>query len=80
MLSRILLGLFIAAVGFLMTWQTDFFMGFGGSIDWAERNLGAGGTRLFYKLLGIAIILVGFLVITNLFNEFVTSLVGSIFG
>lgn len=63
-----------------MVWKTQFFLDAVGTIEWAERNLGGGGSRLFYKLLGIVIILIGFLVITNLFDMVVGGFVTSLFG
>lgn len=80
MLMRILLGVLIAVAGYMMVWKTEWFYNFFGPVPWAEHNLGGGGTRLFYKLLGTAIILLGFVVITDLYDAFMTSLVGAIFG
>ncbi len=80
MITRILIGFAISTLGFLMTWKTDFFLMALGSNAWAEEHLGGGGTRLFYKLLGTAIILLGFMVITNLFESFMGGIVRSLFG
>lgn len=80
MIARILIGFAVAALGFLMAWKTDFFIMALGDIPWAERHLGGGGTRLFYKLLGTAAIIIGFMVVTNLFNDFMAGLVGWLFG
>lgn len=80
MISRIIIGFIVSAIGFLMAWKTDFFIMALGSIPWAEQHLGGGGTRLFYKLLGTAVIIIGFMVITNLFNDFMVWLVGGLFG
>jgi hypothetical protein len=78
MLSRILIGILMSAVGYLMVWKTEWFMEMIGRIDWAERHLG-GGSRFFYKLIGIAIILIGFLAITNLYDEVIGGFFRSIF-
>lgn len=78
-MGRILLGLLIAVVGWLMVWKTEWFQAMIGYISWAEEHLGAGGTRLFYKLLGTAIIILGFIVITNLFDTIVGGFIRSIF-
>ncbi len=80
MLARILLGLVIAGVGFLMAWRTQWFMDLIGPIDWAERNLGGGGTRTFYKLFGMTVILIGFLMVTNLFEMVIGGAVTSLLG
>lgn len=49
-----------------MIWKTEAFYNFAGAIDWAERHF-AGGTRAFLKLLGVVIILVGFMIMFNLY-------------
>lgn len=80
MIGRIIIGFLVTALGFSMVWKTEFYMSILGEIDWAMKYLGGGGTRLFYKLLGTAIIIIGFLVVTNLWEGFMVSLVGSVFG
>ncbi len=75
---RILIGILIAGVGTYMVLRTETILGFFGTVDWAERKLGGGGSRLFYKLLGIAIVFVGFMVATNLWSAFIESTLGSI--
>ncbi|PIX62139.1 hypothetical protein CO057_01155 [Candidatus Uhrbacteria bacterium CG_4_9_14_0_2_um_filter_41_50] len=77
---RIVIGLLVIALGLSMVWKTDFYLRALGMVSWAERNLGGGGTRLFYKLLGILIIFVGMMITTNLFDKFMTWLVGGLFG
>ncbi len=80
MIQRILIGLVIVALGWLLVWKTDWFMSIMGYVDWAEKWLGGGGTRLFYKLLGTLIIVIGLMVMTNLFNSFAASVIGGVFG
>ncbi|MBI1908047.1 hypothetical protein HYS28_01345 [Candidatus Uhrbacteria bacterium] len=80
MLGRILIGFAISALGFLLAWKTEWFLNIIGYVDWAERWFGGGGTRLFYKLLGTAIIIIGFMVITDLFNSFIAGVIGGLFG
>lgn len=75
---RILLGIAIAGVGFLMVWKTAFFLGFFGRMDWAERKLGGGGSNLLYKVVGIVICLIGIIVATNLWNALLQATLGSI--
>lgn len=59
--GRFILGIIIAFVGFLLVWKADWFLTNFGRVAWADAHLGAeGGTRIFYKLLGILIILIGF--------------------
>lgn len=79
MLTRILLGLGIIVIGYFMCAKTNIFLDLLGPVQWAERTFVSGGSRLFYKLLGIVVILVGFIVITNLYDILVGGLVASIF-
>lgn len=76
---RILLGLVIVAVGVFFVIRTRNIVDFFGSVDFAEKYLGGGGTNLFYKLLGIVFCLVGFLVATNLWSAFMQATLGSLF-
>lgn len=79
MITRILLGLLVTAVGWFMVWKTDWFISMLGFVAWAEEHLGGGGTRLFYKLLGTLIILLGFIVVTNLWDVIIGGFIRSIF-
>ena len=76
---RILIGAVLTAIGAFMVIRTQNMVEWFGSVDWAEAKLGGGGTRLFYKLLGILVCFVGFMVMTNLWNAFLEATLGSIF-
>lgn len=52
------------AIGFLIIWKSEWILEQFGRIDWAEIHLG-GGTRLFWKLVGLAIILLSLLYFTG---------------
>jgi len=80
MLTRILIGFAITMLGILFVWKTDIFYSMLGSVEWADRTLGGGGTRTFYKLLGLGIVIVGVMVMTNLFEIIVGSFIKSLFG
>ncbi len=80
MFERIFLGLLIIAVGFFMSWKTEFFYDILGPVDWADRTIGGGGSRVFYKLVGVAIIVLGCIVATNLFEELVGGFITSLFA
>ncbi|HCJ52360.1 MAG: hypothetical protein A2898_01305 [Candidatus Kerfeldbacteria bacterium RIFCSPLOWO2_01_FULL_48_11] len=75
---RYFLGIIIIGIGYVFVWKSDWFVENFGRIDFAERHLasGLGGTRLFYKLLGIVIIIGAFLYMSGA----VESMLGSIFG
>lgn len=67
--------------GFLLVWKTEPVVGFTGLSDWAEQHMGSeGGTRLMYKLIGIAIIFFGMMAITNLHQGFLEGTVGKLFA
>lgn len=80
MITRILIGLVLVAVGFLIVWKTRAIIDAFGTSSWAEVKLGGGGTSLMYKGIGIVIIFVGFLWATNLWSNFLNATLGSIFG
>ena len=70
---RILLGFGVAVVGFLFVLKTDKLRAWFGEIDWAEQHLGNGGTRLFYKLVGAGICIIGIFIATNIMGDILTS-------
>lgn len=76
---RILIGAVIAAAGTFFVVKTQQVLDLFGTIEWAEQKLGGGGSRLFYKLLGIVFIIFGFIIITNLWNAFLEATLGSVF-
>ncbi len=79
MIGRILGGLLGAALGFVMVWKSNFFAEtFGSFSSWADTHLG--GMRMVYKLLGVLVIFISFLVITNLHFIFFRAVFGSLFG
>ncbi len=79
MFGRIVGGLIGAALGFVMVWKSNFFAETFGSISsWAETHLG--GSRMVYKLIGVLVIFISFLVITNLHAIFFRSVFGRLFG
>ena len=63
---KYLVGIILIGVGFIIIWKSDWLMENIGRIDWAEQHLGMdGGTRLFYKLIGVAIIIIAFLLMSG---------------
>ena len=77
-LLRIFIGLILVALGAALVIRTHTFSDFFDSIDWAERNLGS--SNLLYKLIGIAVCFIGFMVATNLWGAFLNATIGSLFG
>jgi hypothetical protein len=80
MLKQILLGLFLSGIGILMVWKTSWAIEMIGINNWAERTFGGGGTRTFYKLAGVFVIIVGFIITTDLFDVIFGGMIMSLFG
>ena len=65
------IGILFIALGVLVVIKTEWILSFFGRNAWAEAKLGAeGGTRLFYKLIGIGLIVFAFLLMTGIFTSF----------
>ncbi|MBI4407764.1 MAG: hypothetical protein HY565_04685 [Candidatus Kerfeldbacteria bacterium] len=66
MLTRFLIGIGIIALGAFMIVKSDLLLSWFGRISWAEEKLGAeGGTRIFYKIAGMALIVLAFLIMSG---------------
>lgn len=69
------------AIGALIVIKSEWFYQNFGSIPWAEAHLGTeGGSRLFYKLVGLAVILISLLYISGLFQSIMLGIFGPLFG
>jgi len=80
MLGRIILGLFITAIGALMTIKSEWLYQNFGTIPSFDKFLGSeGGGRLGYKLIGIFVSFVGLLIMTNLIGVFLQATLGKLF-
>ena len=80
MLGRILLGLVMVGIGAVITIFANRIYEAMGPMAWAEEHLGSeGGTRLMYKLIGIGLAVLGFMVATNLLTNLVVSILGAVF-
>ena len=68
---RLTITIAIMALGFSLVWKTSWWIELFGRNPWAEEHLtsglgsGAGGSWLFYKLLGIVIMVAAFLYFTG---------------
>ena len=68
---HILIGLIIFAIGVFMVIKSEAMLNSFGRIEFFEKHLGTeGGSLLGYKLIGILAIFIGFLVLTNMINDF----------
>lgn len=80
MFMQYFVGVVVILLGVALVIKTEWFLVNFGTIAWAEENLGtSGGSRLMYKLIGLVGILVGFLLVTNMFQGFLMGTVGKIF-
>ena len=67
-------------LGVVFVIKSEWLLANFGSIAWAQQHLGSeGGSRLFYKLLGLIFIFVGMLLVTNLMNVFLMATLGRLF-
>jgi len=65
-MGQIILGIAIATGGAMMVIKTEWLINNFGRIAWFEEKLGSeGGSRLGYKLLGIAALALGIIVLTG---------------
>ena len=80
MVNRILLGIVVIVLGVLMVFKTPWFLRMLGRIYWAEKNLGMGGTRIFIKLMGVGISIIGIIILTNLHERIIGGFLIKIFG
>lgn len=79
MLLRILLGIGIIVLGYMMAAKTQWFLDILGPVAWAEKHFVSEGSRLFYKLLGILIIVLGIIVVTDLYDTIIGGFVTMVF-
>lgn len=81
MIARILWGLVVTFIGSMMVMSTSSLLSFFGNMDWADDVLQFyGGSRIAYKMIGIGVICIGFLLITGLFNTFILWVFSPLFG
>jgi len=73
---RIPLGLAVMAIGFLMVKKTDVVLSWFGRVPFAEDKFGSGGSRFFYKLLGIFVSFIGIFIATNVISGILEDLAG----
>jgi len=71
---RIPLGIAVAAVGFLIVWKSETIFGWTGTIDWAEEKLGTGQSRLFIKLMGLLVSVIGVFIASNIISDILGAL------
>lgn len=77
---KYLIGFIVIAIGYLIIWKTEWLVSNLGRVEWAEQHLGTeGGTRIFYKLIGIMLIIGAFLAMSGAFNALLKAIFGGAF-
>lgn len=80
MIARIIIGILGTGLGISMLFKNEWYLRMIGKIPWAEKHLGfEGGTRLFYKLLGLLIIFLSWIYAFNWLNNLLEFLLGGLF-
>lgn len=64
-MGKYIFGLILITVGVIVIWKTSWFIQNFGRSNWAETKIGAGGTWTFYKIIGVAAILLAFLIMSG---------------
>ena len=73
MIGRIILGLIGMTAGFYFVIKTEVFLNNFGRLPFFEKYLGSsGGSRLGYKIFGIVLIIIGFMIATGFIGGFIT--------
>ncbi len=72
-LFRIPLGIIVMCVGFWMVLKTETVLSWFGEVPFAEEKFGQGGSRFFYKLLGVLITFIGIFIATNVISDILES-------
>lgn len=76
-----ILGILAIALGATLVIKTEWFLSNFGSMAWAERYLGTeGGSRLAYKLIGVAMIIISMMGMTGVLGNIIIGTFGSLFG
>ena len=77
---KYVIGIIAIALGLVLIIKTEWFIANFGRNAWAEEKLGySGGTRLMYKGIGLIIIFIGFMAVTNLLGGFLDATIVKIF-
>ena len=76
---RIFVGLIFIVIGAIITIKSERMLSAFGRVGFAEKYLGSsGGSRLFYQLFGVILVLVGFLIATDLLSKILISIFGGL--
>lgn len=77
---KYVIGILVILLGCVLVIKTEWFVENFGHSEWAEDKLGtSGGTRLFYKLIGIAMIVLSMMGMTGLLGGLIMGTIGKLF-
>lgn len=79
-IKNIIIGIIIVIAGVIMVIKKEWFLNNIGRINFFEEKIGTGSSRLGYQLIGIIAILIGALVISNLWGDLLMGTFGSLFS
>ena len=77
---KYIIGILVIVVGCLLVIKAEWFVQNFGTSAWAEEHLGTSGTRLMYKLFGIAFIILAMMGMTGMLGEVIIGTFGRLFG
>jgi len=80
MLGRIPISLILLVAGYFIVWKADWILRNFGAVPSAEKFFRTeGGSRTFYKFIGILFLIVGAMHLSGLLNPFMVWLVRKLF-
>ncbi len=78
---RYIISIIGVAVGAIIVIKSEKIFNALGTVEWAERKLGTeGGSRLFYKLVGLGVILISFFYMSGILQSIGLAIFGRLFG
>ena len=80
-MGQIIVGIIGIVAGCIMVIKSEWLLSAFGRVNWAEIHLGTeGGTRFFYKLIGIITIFVSLLIMTGMIEGVIVAIFSPLFG
>jgi TRAP-type uncharacterized transport system fused permease subunit len=80
MIKRIIAGLAITIISFLLLKHNEWLIRQTGTWYWAEKHLGTeGGTRLMLRLIALLGVIIGLLTVTGLHERFIKWILSPLF-
>lgn len=80
MIARIIVGILGTAIGLSMVIKSEWYLRMLGKNAWAEAKFGfEGGSRLLYKLIGLAVVFLTWIYAFNWMSGLLNSIFGGLF-